>query len=295
MNIALIGAGFVGLELAMALAKHEQVTIYDTDEIRLNELRLNEDRNLQFNTLDLKKAHLLFADQISDLKDITFFIVCVPTPTQYYEFPDIRILKSVCQNLSSILKKDDIIVFESSVYPGTIEQICIPILEKYSQLKEDRDFYVAYSPERICPSVKEQSIENVCKLVSARNPFILEKVSSIYQKCCKKIYCVSSIAVAEMSKMLENAQRDVNIALMNECSIIAQAMHIDMQEVLDAAGTKFNFLPFKPGLVGGHCIAVDPHYLAFQAKRHAIYPEMLITARKVNDGMMKRARISNQF
>jgi UDP-N-acetyl-D-galactosamine dehydrogenase len=285
INIAIVGLGYVGLELAMALSEHFQVTGYDHNKQRIIELSHCQDTNSQFNKKKLTHTKLIFSSDIKTIQPANVYIITVPTPVYYYEFPDLELLKDATQQIASVLKKGDLVIYESSVYPGTTTSICIPILEEISKLKEQFDFDVGYSPERICPSDSEHSIKKVTKLISASNATVMEKMEYIYSKICENVYPVSKIEHAEAAKILENVQRDVNIALINEFSKIMHMMNLDTHQILTAAETKFNFIPIKPGLVGGHCISVDPMYLAFQAKRVAVYPELILCARKVNDSM----------
>lgn len=284
-TIAIIGLGFVGLEIALALSEHYTVYGYDNNQQRIADLIDGKDLNLQSSKNKLKKHSIIFASNIENIKHANVYIITVPTPLIFYEFPDLEILKNVSQEIGSILNKDDIVIYESSVYPGTTREICIPLLESSSNLKENIDFFVAYSPERICPSDTQHTLKNMSKIISANHPKTLEDIHSIYEKISLNVYPVSQIEHAEAAKMLENIQRDVNIALMNEFSKIMHAMNLNMHEILAAAATKFNFIPFKPGLVGGHCISIDPLYVAFQAKRYSVQPELILCARKVNDSM----------
>jgi UDP-N-acetyl-D-galactosamine dehydrogenase len=285
IKIAIIGLGYVGLELGIALSKHFDVIGYDTLAERINELKQNYDRNLQFSTSQLKKNKIILTSHIDVIRAANIYIITVPTPALFYEYPDLEMLKIASQEIGSILKKNDIVIYESSVYPGTTTQYCIPILEAYSHLTVNTDFYVGYSPERICPSDKKHPIQSITKLISANHPKTLKIMAYIYKKIAKNIYQVSKIEHAEASKMLENIQRDVNIALMNEFTKIMHAMNLNMHEILRAAETKFNFAPFKPGLVGGHCISIDPLYMAFQAKRMGVQPNLIICSRQINDTM----------
>lgn len=285
INIAVVGLGYVGLELAMALSKHFNVTGYDHNLERIQELISLQDRNIQFNKKQLSKTKLSFSSDIETIKDANVYIITVPTPVYYYESPNLKPLKCATQQIASLLKKEDLVIYESSVYPGTTTSICIPILEEISQLQEQQDFDVGYSPERICPSDSKHSIKKVTKLIAASNDKVMEKMQFIYSKICDHVYCVPKIEHAEAAKILENVQRDVNIALINEFAKIMHAMNLDTHEILKAAETKFNFIPINPGLVGGHCISIDPMYLAFQAKRLSMFPELILCARKVNDSM----------
>ena len=227
---------------------------------------------------------MLTAD-INDIRDANFYIVSVGTPAYYYELPDLNPLISATTALAAVIKVGDIVVFESTVYPGTTEEVCIPILEKESKLEEGKDFFVGYSPERINPGDKEHTLANVTKIISASDSKTLSAMRDAYGSICEKLHPVSSIATAEAVKILENTQRDINIALMNEFTMVMHALDLNTHEIIQAAASKWSFMPFKPGLVGGHCISIDPLYLAFQAKRHGVNTNLVRTARQVNDGM----------
>jgi UDP-N-acetyl-D-galactosamine dehydrogenase len=284
-KIAVVGLGYVGLTLAVELSKHYSVTGYDISEIRINELIDNWDRN---DLLDKKSLHdsiMKYTSNKEDLNDINLFIVSVSTPAYFYEQPNLEPLLSATRTIAEVLKRGDIVVYESTVYPGATEELCLPILEKISHLCAGKDFNIAYSPERISPGDSAMTLKNIVKIVAAQNPETLSEVQQVYESVCDRVYCVSSIATAEATKLLENLQRDVNIAFMNEFSQIMNALNLNVYEIIEAAKTKWSFVPFKPGLVGGHCIAVDPHYLIFKAKRLGLHPDMLLTARKINDGM----------
>ncbi len=286
-HFAVIGLGYVGLGLAIALSKTGPVVGYDINPKRIETLRQHIDLNQLFNESELASAlkTLTLTDQIEAIQSANFYIISVATPAYYYEAPNLEPLVSATENLATILKKDDVVVFESTVYPGTTEEVCIPILEKISKLKHGRDFFVGYSPERINPGDQHHTLKNITKIVSAQDPKTLNRIQQAYETICDNVYPVSCLRTAEAIKLLENTQRDVNIALMNEFSKIMHELNINMHEVIAGAQTKFGFVPFKPGFVGGHCISIDPHYLAFQAKRHGIYPDLILAARKVNDGM----------
>ena len=282
---SVIGLGYVGLGLATALSKQHRVLAYDINEHRVKELTQHVDRNKQVDTKDLSHANLIYTSNIDDIKPANFYIVAVSTPAYFYETPNLDPLIAATQTLALVIKKNDIIVFESTVYPGVTEDICIPILEEFSHLVCGIDFNVGYSPERINPGDAEHVLKNVAKIVSAQNKETLKSIQDVYETICDKVYSVSSIPIAESIKLLENTQRDVNIALMNEFSKVMHALDLDMHEVIEGAKTKWGFVPFKPGFVGGHCISIDPHYLAFEAKRHGVQPELMLAARRVNDGM----------
>jgi UDP-N-acetyl-D-galactosamine dehydrogenase len=282
---AVVGLGYVGLGLAIALSKKYPVIGYDINQTRIEELKKGVDCNHLFEKNELKQTQILFTHKIEDIKLANFYFVCVATPAYFYDTPNLKPLTQATEQLAAIIKKGDIIVFESSVYPGTTEDICIPILEKYSHFKCPQDFNVGYSPERINPGDDIHTLQNITKIISAKNDEALQKIHNVYASICKQVYPVSNIATAEAIKILENVQRDINIAIMNEFSKIMHALNLNMHEIIEGAKTKWCFVPYKPGFVGGHCISIDPHYLAFIAKRHGISPDLILTARKINDGM----------
>jgi UDP-N-acetyl-D-galactosamine dehydrogenase len=282
---AVVGLGYVGLGLAVALSKKNTVIGYDIDDARIQGLRQNKDRNNLVSTKELSKCTLLFTSTLNDIKPANFYIISVATPAYFYETPNLKPLIGATEQLAKVLKKGDIVVFESTVYPGTTEEICVPILEEYSQLKCGKDFNVGYSPERINPGDENHTLKTITKIISAQNEKTLREIQKTYESICDTVFPVSSIAIAEAAKILENTQRDVNIALMNEFSKIMHALNLDTHEIIEGAKTKFGFVPYKPGFVGGHCISIDPHYLAFEAKRHGVHPDLILAARKVNDGM----------
>lgn len=282
---AVVGLGYVGLGLAVALSKHHSVLGYDINQHRVNELQKNRDRNQQIDTKELANSPVTYTNDIERIKKANFYIVSVSTPAYYYETPNLDPLICATKALGAVIKSGDIIVFESTVYPGTTEEICIPILEEISQLICGKDFHVGYSPERINPGDPVHTLKTITKVVSAQNPETLKAIQETYESICDTVYPVSNIPTAEAVKILENTQRDVNIALMNEFTKIMHALHLNTHEIIEGAKTKFGFVPYKPGFVGGHCISIDPHYLAFEAKRHAVQPDLILAARKVNDGM----------
>ena len=255
---AVIGLGYVGLNLATALSKNNRVFGYDVNEQRVQELQQNIDRNKQLDTKELLNSPVSYTSHIDDIKIAHFYIVSVSTPAYFYEIPNLDPLIAATKQLALVIKKGDIIVFESTVYPGTTEDICVPILEELSTLRCGLDFNVGYSPERINPGDKVHTLKTITKIVSAQNESTLKKIHAVYETICDQVYPVSSIPVAEAAKILENTQRDVNIGLMNEYSKIMHALQIDMHEVLQAAKTKWGFVPYKPGFVGGHCISIVP-------------------------------------
>jgi UDP-N-acetyl-D-galactosamine dehydrogenase len=282
---AVVGLGYVGLGLAIAFSKKSYVIAYDNNKQRIKELKQQVDRNNLINKEDLVHPNIVFTDTLADIKSANLYIVAVATPAYYYEFPNLEPLIGAVKDLGVVLKKNDTVVFESTVYPGATEEICIPLLEKISKLTHGKDFNVGYSPERINPGDEQHTLQTITKIISAENETTLKLIQGVYETICDKIYPVSSIKAAESIKLLENIQRDVNIALMNEFSKIMHALDLDMHEIIEGAKTKWGFMPFKPGFVGGHCISIDPLYLAFKAKQHAVQPDLILTARKINDGM----------
>ena len=282
---AVIGLGYVGLGLASALSEKNRVLGYDINPQRVDELRQNLDSNQQINVNDLSGSNLTITSKLEDIKTANFYIVCVSTPAFFYETPNLKPLTLATKSLAQVIKKGDIIVFESTVYPGTTIDICIPILEQYSHLRCGHDFNVGFSPERINPGDKVNTLKNVTKIISAQNEATLAAIRQTYETICDTVYPVSSIGAAEAIKILENTQRDVNIAVMNEFTKIMHALNLNTHEIIEGAKTKWDFVPYKPGFVGGHCISIDPHYLAFVGKRCGIQPELILAARHVNDGM----------
>ena len=287
-KIAVVGLGYVGLPLAVHLSAHFAVTGYDVRKSRIAELKQGHDRTLEVSGETLKEAVLDFTADPQILSSCPLIIVAVPTPIDDSRIPDLRPVENAAHAVGKHLAAGSTVVFESTVYPGVTEDICVPILEKQSGLKLGEGFTVGYSPERINPGDKVHTLDNITKIVSASDPQTLELLSQIYGTIVKAgIYRASSIKVAEAAKVIENTQRDINIALMNELSIIFNRMGIDTLEVLEAAGTKWNFLPFRPGLVGGHCIGVDPYYLTYKAESIGYHPEMILAGRRINDNMGK--------
>jgi len=284
-TIAVIGLGYVGLGLAVALSKNYPVIGYDISQNRINELLDNLDRNQCVSEDELKLSTIRFTNALADAKKANFYIVAVSTPAYFYEHPNLEPLINATKDVATVLKKGDVVVFESTVYPGTTDEICLPLLEKYSHLQNGDDFSVGYSPERISPSIEEHTLKNITKVISAQNEATLKIVREVYESICDTVYPVSNMKTAEATKVLENTQRDVNIAFMNEYAEIMHGLDIDMHEIIEAAKTKWSFIHFKPGLVGGHCIAVDPHYIAFKAKRIGVQPDLILAARKINDNM----------
>lgn len=286
MKVIIIGLGYVGLPIAITFAKEYDTYGFDINKKKIEKYKKGIDSTNEVGNAELKHTALRFTDDPKDIKKADFIIVTVPTPINNYNKPDLNPLISATEMIAQNLKSGSTIVYESTVYPGTTEEICIPIIEKKSGYKFNKDFFVGYSPERINPGDKEHKFENINKIVAGSNEQVADKILKLYQKCLKgKVIKVSSIKVAEASKIIENAQRDINIAFINEISKIFHIMNIDTQEVLKAASTKWNFLNFKPGLVGGHCIGVDPYYLVYKAKELNFDPQVILSGRKINDSM----------
>ena len=302
-KFAVVGLGYVGLPLALNLSKKYKVIAFDNDRIRIKTLKNGVDFNNEFKKTDLKKKNLLFTFNKDYLKECKIFFLTIPTPINKKKVPDLSLVIKATKLVSKFLKKGDIVVYESTVYPGTTEEVCVPLLEKYSGLKYNKDFNCSYSPERINPGDKKNTIDTIIKLVSSSSTKSLKKISSVYRSILKsKVFECSSLKVAEAAKIIENTQRDLNISLMNEFSIICRKLNLNVHEVLDAASTKWNFVNFKPGLVGGHCIGVDPYYLTYKAKKLGINPKVILAGRKVNDEMsnyfskyfLKNLKLKNQ-
>ncbi|KIH71421.1 nucleotide sugar dehydrogenase [Salinicoccus roseus] len=287
-NIAVVGLGYVGLPVAVAFGKQHEVIGFDINEARIKELKNGHDRTNEVEDKDLKKANIKFTSDKNDLRDSDFIIIAVPTPINKNNQPDLTHLLKASKTVGSVLEKGAIVVYESTVYPGATEEDCIPVLEKHSNLMCGKDFYVGYSPERINPGDKEHTFETITKVVSGQTPEVLGVVAEVYDSVVKAgIHRAASIKVAEAAKVIENTQRDVNIALMNELAVIFNKIGIDTRDVLNAAGTKWNFLKFSPGLVGGHCIGVDPYYLTYKAQELGHHPDVILAGRRINDGMAK--------
>jgi UDP-N-acetyl-D-galactosamine dehydrogenase len=286
-KIGIIGLGYVGLPLAVEFGKVMDVVGFDINKERIGELASGYDRTREVEPLELKQAsRLTYSHSIADLKDVNYFIVTVPTPVDEYKKPDLRPLISASKTVGSVLKKGDIVIYESTVYPGCTEEDCVPVLEKESGLKFNVDFFCGYSPERINPGDKQHRVTTIKKITSGSTPEVAEKVDRLYRTIIQAgTHKASSIKVAEAAKVIENAQRDINIAFVNELALIFEKMGIDTHEVLEAAGTKWNFLNFKPGLVGGHCIGVDPYYLVHKAESLGYHPEIINAGRRINDNM----------
>jgi UDP-N-acetyl-D-galactosamine dehydrogenase len=287
-KIAVVGLGYVGLPLAVHLSGHFEVLGYDLKKERIDELRSGTDRTLEVTKADLKKSTVLFTDDPEALATSRLTIVAVPTPIDAFRIPDLDPLRSASAAVGRHMVKGSCVVFESTVYPGVTEEVCLPILEKESGMKLADDFTVGYSPERINPGDKVHTIDKVMKIVSGSDVRTRRMLSRVYGKIVQAgIHEASSIKVAEAAKIIENTQRDLNIALMNELALIFDRIGIDTREVLEAAGTKWNFLSFEPGLVGGHCIGVDPYYLTFKSESLGYHPEMILAGRRINDNMGK--------
>ena len=289
ISIAVIGLGYVGLPLAVEFSEFFPVVGFDLDSNRINELNRGEDKTKEVLSEKLKnKENLLFSDNKVSIEKANVYIITVPTPVDKNKTPDLSPLKSATKIIGEFLKKGDIVIYESTVYPGATEEVCVPILEKESNLNFNTHFYCGYSPERINPGDKVNTLKNIIKITSGSNKSAAKFVKELYKNIIKAgVYPASSIKVAEAAKVIENTQRDVNIALINELALIFNKLNIDTSEVLAAAGTKWNFLPFKPGLVGGHCIGVDPYYLTHKAVEIGYKPEIIIAGRRINDSMGK--------
>ena len=287
MIIGILGIGYVGLPLALALGKKFETIGYDVSKNKILNYKNKVDITGENKKSDFQSSkYLTFTSEYSDLKVVDYFIVAVPTPVDKANVPDLSALKLATETVAKVMKKKSIIIFEPTVFPGATEEICIPILEKYSKLRWLQDFNIAYSPERINPGDKKNSLTNIIKVVSADNPKTLKKVSKLYKSIIKAgIYEAPSIKVAEAAKVIENTQRDLTIALMNEFAMAFKTLNIDTGEILKTASSKWNFLNFKPGLVGGHCIGVDPFYLTYLSKQKGYDPKVILSGRKVNDSM----------
>ncbi len=286
-SLAVIGLGYVGLPLAVEFGKQRKVVGFDINADRIAELRTGDDNTLEVDAAELGEAqYLSFTDDPSELADCTLFIVTVPTPIDVHKRPDLTPLLKASETIGKVLKRGDIVIYESTVYPGATEEDCVPVLEKISGLTFNQDFFAGYSPERINPADKTHRLPNIIKVTSGSTPEIADVVDALYASIITAgTHKAPSIRVAEAAKVIENTQRDVNIALVNELSLIFNKLNIDTQDVLDAAGTKWNFLPFRPGLVGGHCIGVDPYYLTQKAQSVGYHPEVVLAGRRINDGM----------
>jgi UDP-N-acetyl-D-glucosamine/UDP-N-acetyl-D-galactosamine dehydrogenase len=287
LKIAIIGLGYVGLPLAVEFGKKVPVVGFDIHQKRIDELKSGNDHTLEVSPEELAQANQLsYTANLEDLKSCNFFIVTVPTPIDEFKQPDLTPLVKASTSIGQVLNKGDIVVYESTVYPGATEEVCIPVLEKISGLTYNQDFYAGYSPERINPGDKLHRVNNILKITSGSTAEIADFVDEVYNLIIEAgTHKAESIKVAEAAKVIENTQRDVNIALINELALIFNKMGIDTEAVLKAAGTKWNFLPFRPGLVGGHCIGVDPYYLTYKAQAIGYHPEIILAGRRLNDAM----------
>jgi UDP-N-acetyl-D-galactosamine dehydrogenase len=288
-KIAIIGLGYVGLPLAVEFGKVLPTVGFDINSLRIKELRSGQDHTLEVSPDELAQASLLtFESDVDCIRDANFYIVTVPTPIDEHRQPDLTPLIKASETLGRVIKANDVVVFESTVYPGATEEVCVPVIEKVSGLRFNVDFFAGYSPERINPGDKEHRVTTIKKVTSGSTPEVATFVDQVYGRIITAgTYLASSIKVAEAAKVIENTQRDLNIALINELAVIFNRLGIDTEEVLLAAGTKWNFLPFRPGLVGGHCIGVDPYYLTHKAQAVGYYPEVILAGRRINDGMGK--------
>tara|TARA_Y100000996_G_scaffold408091_1_gene386608 strand:+ start:3859 stop:5142 length:1284 start_codon:yes stop_codon:yes gene_type:complete len=290
-KLAVIGLGYVGLPLAIEFGKTRNVIGFDLNKKRINSLSFGQDVTKECSQKEIKSAKKLkFSSNLDDIKEANIYIVTVPTPVDEVKKPDLFQLKEAVIMIGKILKKNDLVIFESTVYPGVTEDICIPLLEKFSDLKINKDFYCGYSPERTVPGDKVNTLTTIKKITSGSNVYAAKKVNDLYKSIIKAgTWKASSIKVAEAAKVIENSQRDLNIAFVNELSLIFERLDIDTLEVLKAAGTKWNFQDFRPGLVGGHCIGVDPYYLTHKAQEVGYKPEVILAGRRINDEMSRHA------
>jgi len=287
LHIAIVGLGYVGLPLAVEFGKHAPTIGFDIHQQRIEDLLAGFDHTLEISSEELQQTvSLSYTTKIEDLAEANFYIITVPTPIDDFKQPDLSPLIKSSETIATVLKKGDIVVYESTVYPGATEEVCIPVLEKFSGLKFNQDFFVGYSPERINPGDKQKRVTNILKITSGSTPETANYVDQVYNLIVEAgTHKAPSIKVAEAAKVIENTQRDVNIALINELALIFNKLNIDTEDVLKAAGTKWNFLPFRPGLVGGHCIGVDPYYLTHKAQSIGLHPEIILAARRLNDRM----------
>jgi len=283
-KIAVIGIGYVGLPLAVELSNHFNVIGYDANKNKINNLNSGTDLNQQYSAKEINKKNLSFTNDQNKVTNSNIYIVCVPTPVTKKKLPNLKYLKKASILIGKTIKKNETVIFESTVYPGCTEEICIPLIEKYSSLKINADFYCGYSPERINPGDKINKLSNIKKIISASSKKGLKIVRNIYEKIIfAGLHEAESIKVAEAAKILENIQRSINISLINEASLIFRKLKINTHEVLNAASTKWNFIKFKPGLVGGHCIAIDPYYLTYKAKKVGINPKLILSGQNINN------------
>lgn len=290
-KIAVIGLGYVGLPLAVEFGKQRQVVGFDVNQKRVDELKRHFDMTKECTSEQLASAqHLSFSDDINDIKDASIYIVTVPTPIDSAKRPDLRPLQSASKSVGSVLKKGDIVIFESTVYPGATEEVCVPVLEQQSALRFNHDFYCGYSPERINPGDKVNTLTTIKKITSGSTVAIADEIDALYNDIITAgTFKAPSIRVAEAAKVIENSQRDLNIAFVNELSVIFERLGIDTIDVLEAAGSKWNFLPFRPGMVGGHCIGVDPYYLTHKSEEVGYNPQVILAGRRINDNMARYA------
>ena len=293
-RIAIIGLGYVGLPLAVEFGKIRPVLGFDINQHRIRTLKAGQDDTMECDPAQLKEATLLqYSDRVADLKECQIFIVTVPTPVDRANRPDMTSLVKASQTVGQVLKKNDLVIYESTVYPGATEEVCVPVLEEISGLIFNQDFFCGYSPERVNPGDKVNTLSSIKKITSGSTPAVADLVDTLYSCIIKAgTLKASSIKVAEAAKVIENSQRDLNIAFVNELSMIFERLGIDTSEVLEAAASKWNFLPFKPGLVGGHCIGVDPYYLTHKAEELGYHPQVLLAGRRINDGMASYAACS---
>ena len=294
MAIVIIGAGYVGLPLAISFAKYHSVICYDINKKRLEQLQKGYDFNQQHTKKEILKKKLTFTRDFDQLRNKDVYIITVPTPINSSNQPDLSMLQKASIMIGRLMKKKSIIIYESTTYPGCTEEVCIPLLEKNSNLKYQKDFFVAYSPERVNPGDKINTLKNITKIVGANDTQTLGKVKKLYQHICKSIYTVDNIKIAESAKVIENIQRDINIAFVNELSMLFHKLNIPTNAVLKAASTKWNFHYYTPGLVGGHCISVDPYYLAYKAKEYNYVPKLILSGRNINENMGKYVAVEIQ-
>lgn len=287
LKICVIGLGYVGLPLAVSFGRFYPTVGFDINQKRINDLKNNHDQTLETSSEEMVEAkHLSFVSKVEDVKDANFYIITVPTPIDSSNQPDLTPLRRASETVAKMIKKGDTVVYESTVYPGATEEVCVPIIEDITGLKMNEDFFVGYSPERINPGDKEHRLETILKITSGSTKDAALYIDSVYREIITAgTHCTASIKIAEAAKVIENTQRDVNIALINELSLIFNKLDIDTLAVLEAAGTKWNFLPFRPGLVGGHCIGIDPYYLTHKAESVGYNPQMILAGRRINDGM----------
>jgi UDP-N-acetyl-D-glucosamine/UDP-N-acetyl-D-galactosamine dehydrogenase len=290
-TIAIIGLGYVGLPLAVEFGKHRATIGFDINQVRINELQSGKDHTLECSPDELKAAvHLRYSANTADLQAAQIYIVTVPTPVDQANRPDMTPLVKASETVGKVLKPGDVVIYESTVYPGATEEVCVPVLEKFSGLKFNQDFFCGYSPERINPGDKVNTLTTIKKITSGSTPEVADEVDALYNGIIKAgTWKASSIKVAEAAKVIENSQRDLNIAFVNELSVIFDRLGIDTLEVLEAAGSKWNFLPFRPGMVGGHCIGVDPYYLTHKAEEVGYNPQVILAGRRINDNMARYA------